>query len=268
MTYFGFLLRFLVIPILILLFINRRVRQLSTYDLNRRKVFRGIFIHVILAVVYTTPWDNYLVATGVWYYKPQLVSGYILGYVPIEEYTFFVLETFLAGSWWWFLAGRLSQPGEFKPSKKYRFTASLLLIIIWGIFVILFSSKVPSVTYLSIIMVWALPAILPQLLFGADILWHHRKLIFFTILPVSIYLSIIDALAISGGIWTIDPAQSTSIKIGALPMEEAVFFLMTNLLIGFGLTLLIVRESPMRLSEIRQTIGNAFVKSGRDQFTN
>ena len=254
MTYFGFLLRFLISPILILLFLNRRAGGSSTYHLGSMKVWRGILIHVFLAVVYTTPWDNYLVATGVWYYRPQLVSGFILGYVPIEEYTFFVLETNLAGLWLWFLAKRLSPQGEFKPLNKVRITASLFLIIIWAWFVFLLFNKDRSVIYLSLILVWALPAILPQLLFGADILWHHRKLILLTILPMSVYLSVIDALAVSLHIWTIDPVQSTGIVVGALPIEEAVFFLVTNILIGFGLTLLIVKESSVRLRELRHTI--------------
>jgi lycopene cyclase domain-containing protein len=225
----------------------------------------AIFIHIIMALVYTTPWDNYLVATGVWYYKHQLVSGFILGYVPIEEYTFFALETILAGLWLWFLASRLLQPGDFKPSKRKRFTASLLLIIILAVFVLLFFKKDQSIIYLSLIVVWALPAILPQFLFGADILWHHRKLIILAILPVSIYLSFIDSLAISSGTWTIDPARSTGIMVGALPIEEAIFFLITNVLIGFGMTLLIVKESPVRFRDILQHVGYSVVLFRRDK---
>jgi lycopene cyclase domain-containing protein len=256
MTYFGFLLRFLIIPILILLILNGRDSWHSTYKFTSKKVWRGILIHVILAVIYTTPWDNYLVASGVWYYNPQLVSGLILGYVPIEEYTFFVLETILAGLWWWFIARRISQPDEFGPSKNKRAIASLLLLVFWFFFVLLFYSKIRPVIYLSVTLIWGLPAILPQFLFGADILWHNRKLITFTVLPVSIYLSIIDSLAITSGIWTIDPAQSTGIMIGTLPIEEGIFFLITNVLIGFGLTLLLVKESPERIREIQQTIVN------------
>ncbi len=257
MTYFGFLLRFLVIPILILLFINLRDRRDSPYNGSSMKIAYGIFIHVILAVVYTTPWDNYLVASGVWYYKRQLVSGLIWGYVPVEEYAFFMLDTILAGLWWWFVANRLAQPGEFKPSKKTRFTPFFLLIIIWAIFVFMFFSQAKSVTYISIILVWALPAILLQFLFGADILWYHRKLLVLAILPAFLYFSIIDSLAISSGIWTIDPAQSTSIMLGPLPIEEAVFFLVTSALISFGVTLLTAKESPIRVGRVRKAAGHS-----------
>src|SRR5574341_552359 len=96
MTYFGFLLRFVFIPILILLAITfwdeKRGKQIHGFR-NGRAVWVAIGIHIFLAVAYTTPWDNYLVATGVWYYNPELVMGILLGHVPIEEYTFFVAET-------------------------------------------------------------------------------------------------------------------------------------------------------------------------------
>src|ERR1051325_3279672 len=109
MTYFGFLFRFLIIPILIFLGIpywaNKNNKPIRGFQ-NGHAVWMGISVHVLLAVIYTTPWDNYLVATGVWYYNPKLVTGLLIGYVPIEEYTFFVLETILSGLWWWFLVRR------------------------------------------------------------------------------------------------------------------------------------------------------------------
>ncbi|MBN8501714.1 MAG: lycopene cyclase domain-containing protein, partial [Sphingomonadales bacterium] len=77
----------------------------QTYDARRRiilpdawrsrSVWITILVQVVIAVVYTTPWDNYLVATRVWWYNPGLVTGFVIGYVPIEEYTFFVLQTVL-----------------------------------------------------------------------------------------------------------------------------------------------------------------------------
>ena len=264
MTYFGFLFRFLVIPILILLFINLKDRQDSLYTGSNMKASHGILIHVFLAVVYTTPWDNYLVASGVWYYKHELVSGILLGYVPIEEYVFFVLDTILAGLWWWFLSRRLSQPGEFKASRTNRVASFLLLIAIWAICILMFFSRAKSVTYMSIILVWALPAILIQFLFGADILWQHRKLLVLTVLPVSLYLSMIDALAISAGIWTIDPAQSTNVMFGPLPIEEAVFFLITSALISFGVTLVAGKESLIRAREVRKVMGHTAALFKRD----
>ena len=249
MTYFSFLCQFLVIPLAILLIItlidSRRGKTVRGF-LNGRAIWIAIGLHVLIAIIYTTPWDNYLVATGVWYYNPNLISGLILGWVPIEEYIFFVLETILTGLWWWFLARRLKPPGEFKPERNIRIFSTVILGAIWlGAAYILISSWKPG-TYLSLILVWALPAIMLQIAYGADILWHHRKLVTLVILPVFFYISAADSLAISSGTWTIDAAQSLGIIIGALPVEEAVFFLSTVVLIGFGLTLSLSRASQAR----------------------
>ena len=81
-------------------------------------------MHVLLAVVYTTPWDNYLVATGVWYYDPQLVSGIVLGWVPIEEYTFFVLQTILTSLVLLFVARRWHGPRGRPAPNQLAFAAS------------------------------------------------------------------------------------------------------------------------------------------------
>ena len=254
MTYFGFLLRFLVIPILVLLAITwwDNKNNKSAHDFQSgRAVWAAILLHVILAVVYTTPWDNYLVATGVWYYNPALVTGIVFGYVPIEEYIFFVLETFLSGLWWWFLAKRISKPKEnFRPSKTARIIAACVLFFAWVIFTVLFFSNNQPITYLSITLFWAFPAIFPQVLYGADILWYQRKLVFLTILVPGTYLSLADIIALTDTTWSISLDQTTGILFfGILPLEEVVFFFTTNILIAFGMTLLLSNIGRQRFND-------------------
>lgn len=254
MTYFGFLLRFLVIPIVIFLGLtwwdSKKEKPTPGFQ-NGRAVWVAIFVHILLAVVYTTPWDNYLVATGVWYYNPDLVTGILLGYVPIEEYTFFVLETVLSGLFWWFLARRVSMSSEnFQPSKTARLITSCILSVIWIVFTVLFFGDNQPITYLSITLFWALPAILPQLLYGADILWHHRKLVFWAILIPGTYLSLMDILALKETTWSIAADQTTGILFfGILPLEEVVFFFITNVLIVFGMTLLLSKMGSQRFTK-------------------
>jgi lycopene beta-cyclase len=259
MTYFGFLLRFLVLPILIFLSItywdNRHHRQIKDFH-NGRAVWIAIAVHVALAVIYTTPWDNYLVATGVWYYNPELVTGKLIGYVPIEEYTFFVLETVLSGLWWWCLARRISPPRtDFKQDKRLIYSSTCLLGLLWLVSAYLFFLGAPKWTYLAITLFWALPAILPQLLFGADILWHYRKLVFWGIFVPGLYLSLIDVIALTDTTWSISPSQTTGILFfGILPLEEVVFFFITNVLIINGMTLLLANVSQERFAALKQII--------------
>jgi lycopene cyclase domain-containing protein len=259
MTYFGFLFRFLLIPILVFLTItywdNKSNRRSNGFR-NGGAVWIGIAIHVLLAVVYTTPWDNYLVATGVWYYNPDLVTGIVLGYVPIEEYTFFVLETILAGLWWWFLTRRLpSSTPNFRSNRSLVYLSACLLVFVWLVSTYLFFFGGIEWTYLSIILFWALPPIILQILFGADILWHYRKLVFWSIFLPGMYLSLIDILALKDTTWSISPTQTTGILFfGILPLEEVVFFFVTNMLITFGMTLLLANVSQERFTEIKQQI--------------
>jgi lycopene cyclase domain-containing protein len=266
MTYFGFLLRFLCIPILLFLAItysdNKSHRQINGFR-SGRALWVGIGIHVLLAVIYTTPWDNYLVATGVWYYNADLVTGLVIGYVPIEEYTFFVVETILSGLWWGFLARRINlisnaspQAREgFNPNQKLTYLSTCILFSLWLTFTCLFFFGDTKWTYLSITLLWALPAILPQLLFGADILWHHRKLVTLGILVPGIYLSLMDIVALRETTWSISPSQTTGIAFfGILPLEEVVFFLITNVLIVFGMTLLLANVSEERFAELKKQV--------------
>jgi phytoene synthase len=49
----------------------------------------------LVATVYTTPWDNALVWSGVWSYPSERPIWGLLGWVPIEEYAFFSIETLM-----------------------------------------------------------------------------------------------------------------------------------------------------------------------------
>jgi lycopene beta-cyclase len=256
MTYAQFLIYFLCIPIILLSFATWRDwrNQLRSPEwLRSVPGWLTVAIHVVLAVLYTTPWDNYLVATGVWYYNPRLVTGLTLGWVPIEEYTFFVLQTILSGLWLLWLSRRMPlKPPAPKQPLRMRRIATIGMGIVWLLCLGGLISGWQPFTYLGLILVWALPPVILQMAFGADILWQFRWLIGLTLGSVSVYLGLMDSLAIRAGTWTIDPAQSLNVFLGgALPVEEFIFFLMTNVLITFGITLLLSREGRQRWNELK-----------------
>jgi lycopene cyclase domain-containing protein len=258
MTYFGFLLRFLFIPIGLMLLwtlldARRGKRVAATWC--GWPAWSALLLHVVIAVVYTTPWDNYLVATGVWWYDPQLVTGLVLGWVPIEEYTFFIVQPILAGLWLLMLMRYLpaGEQGSGGAGGKMRLWVVGGTAVIWLVMVgILIAGWKPG-TYLALELGWALPPIMLQLAFGADILWRQRRVVLGTIVPMTLYLSAADALAIGWGTWTIDPEQSLHFLLGGvLPIEELIFFLLTNTLLTFGMTLLLSVESHERIGALRQ----------------
>ncbi len=253
MTYIDFLLFFVCLPISLLLLTHwllRQHRPLPATLLGFSPAL-AIAIHILLAVIYTTPWDNYLVATRVWWYDPQLVTGIVLGWVPIEEYTFFVLQSLFAGLWLLLLMRLLpASDGRFVAAPAVRRWATGLSLLIWLIAVVLLFAGPEQTNYLALELSWAFIPLTVQLAFGADILWRHRRLVFWSIFPLTVYLSAADSLAIAGGTWTIDPAQSLQFYLGGiLPVEELLFFLLTNTMLVFGMTLLLSRESQQRLHE-------------------
>jgi lycopene cyclase domain-containing protein len=256
MSYFGFLLRFLGIPILILLgltYWDHRQGQKRLTRLSHWPAALGIFLHILIALLYTTPWDNYLVATKVWWYDPDLVTGRTLGWVPIEEYTFFIVQPILGGLWLWFLARRLPEPNPTDNLRAgLRWQLPLICLGIWLSAVAILITRWEPGTYLALELGWALPPIILQLAFGADILWRYRRLVFLSLVPLTLYLSAADALAINLGTWTINPSQSLNLLLGGiLPIEEFIFFLLTNILITFGLVLLWATESHQRMQQLR-----------------
>ncbi len=89
MTYLQFLAVFLLPPIALLGVVGRR-------RLSRLLAWQLLAI-VVVALVYTGPWDAGLIANGVWSYPAAQVAGPALLGVPLEEFGFYALQTVLAG---------------------------------------------------------------------------------------------------------------------------------------------------------------------------
>ena len=86
MTYLEFLILFIGIPLFAISFWAYKKQCLD------QKNITGIGLMCVIALVYTTPWDNYLIMENIWSYPTGVVFATI-GYVPIEEYGFMVMQT-------------------------------------------------------------------------------------------------------------------------------------------------------------------------------
>lgn len=87
-------------------------------------------------------------------------------------------------------------------------------------------------TYLTFLISWAMPVILFQWLFAGGDLWAKRAPLLIAVTASTLYLSAADAVAIARGIWHINPARSIGVRVGPLPIEEALFFLATNVMVA------------------------------------
>ncbi len=254
MTYGEYLALFLAIPILALAALLWRDR--ARWAWHGWAPVLSLLALLVVATVYTAPWDNHLIATHVWSYDPALINGATVGVIPVEEFIFFPTQTLLLCLWFLWLSPQLHSRGARQARHEaanwsamtVRMCASVGGVALWLVGIGLLMSGWRSGTYLGWELFWALPPIVLQLLVGGDILWRRRVEVGALLLPPILYLCATDALAIMTGIWTIDPQQSVGVKIGgALPLEEVVFFSLTSVLVMFGMTLALAPEVRGRL---------------------
>lgn len=232
MTYLEFHLFFLLPPLLLLLLWARpRPPRVWAY-----------LLMPLIALLYTTPWDNYLVWRGVWGY-PEGKVLLRLGYVPLEEYLFFLLQPLLTGA----LLFRLAQtPPPGGPG--------LARVVGGGVWLLLAASGVILLAlgerflYLGLILAYFAPVFVLQWAYGGDLLWAWRRPLLLGVGLPTLYLWVADGWAIlREGIWWIAPRYTLGLKAFGLPLEEMVFFLFTNLAVVQGLLLAWHPEALRRL---------------------
>lgn len=231
MTYLTFHLIFLIPPILLMAATLPRPLG-GTGGLRGRL---AIPLLCGIAFTYTTPWDNYLVARNVWWYGPERVLATI-GYVPVEEYMFFVLQPILTGLFLYHVLGRwTSGPRDAGPTSAYVGAGLFGLVSAWG-FLVLAVDWTPG-TYMALILAWASPVLAGMWLYDGQTLWRYRRVLLVGVGIPTLYLWIADATAIHSGIWMISDRFTLGVDPFGLPVEEATFFLMTNLLVVKGILL-------------------------------
>lgn len=223
MTYLDFLIRFVGIPLFVGVLLAWKKSKLG------RSQVLGIATMGAIAILYTTPWDNYLIMRGVWSYPEGVVLG-TFGYVPFEEYGFMLLQTMLAGVLWSMHPRRSSKCGlSFS-------ILGLVPAVVLGVVGALCLS-VERGTYAGLILVWAFPPLALQWGLGAECLRESMKTWLIPWAGLTLYLCLADSFAISEGIWSLTPATRSGWDLGNLPVEEALFFAVTNLFVFQGLCL-------------------------------
>jgi lycopene beta-cyclase len=266
MTYLGFHLIFIVPPLLVLLYVARH----APARLGSRAWWTLPAVATI-AVIYTTPWDNYLVYRGIWWYGADRVMG-IIGYVPIEEYLFFILQPLLTGAWTYVLLLRAGadeyRPPRSEPEDGVTTAASGQLALPGGaramgvaFYLLVTAAGALALTYvaglyLGLILVWVGPVLAAQWFFMAATAIRMARTFALAVAVPTVYLWIADRIAIGAGIWSISPEYTTGLHLAGLPIEEAIFFLATNLLVVQGVLLFLqpALVSPSRRPSTAQGV--------------
>lgn len=92
----------------------------------------GPFTHfdtIQVAVIYTIPWDAYLIYAKVWTYPPNAILGPTLLRIPAEELFFFVIQTYITSLLYilvnksTFFAAYLQDESAFRESEQAKHSA-------------------------------------------------------------------------------------------------------------------------------------------------
>lgn len=199
----------------------------------------GLGVLCVIASIWTTPWDNWMVATGVWGYPPSAVLGTIW-HIPVEEQAFFVVQTLMTGAWF----GLLIDPTRPRAPRSAAARACAALGALGMVASGVFAFR-EGHTYLGSMLAWFGVPLAVQFAWGADQLGRHVHAIVPGIALPTIILCVVDTLAVQQGTWFFDEGALVGIQVGALPLEEVVFFALTNTLVVVGLALWMeLREQP------------------------
>jgi lycopene cyclase domain-containing protein len=204
-----------------------------------------------VALLWTAPWDEHLVRTGVWTYAPDAVVARI-GSVPAEEYGFVVLEVLLVAAWA-VRTGALPPPAlredQLVPGTRPRGAAVWVAVTAVGVVLAIAGGQL---RYLGLLLLWIGPPMALQRAVAGDLLRARRRARAVVALPVALWLCAADRLALADGIWAISPTSSTGVLLLGLPLEEALFFLLTCALVTDGLLLAADPQARWRAVRLAQ----------------
>lgn len=244
-TYLQFHLVF-TLPVIGLLLAVSRWRGTRLTD---PAALGGLVVVLVLAVGYTTPWDNVLVEVGVWWYGEGVVWRSLWA-APVGEYLFFVVQPVITVLFLCLLS--VPTDTDLHLSRSVRLAGALAGFGVSALGGVLVLSG-DSWLYLGSVLVWAGPVLAIQWAFGWPHLWRARRTVAVAVAVPTAYFWVVDWTAISLGLWTISETYTLGIAPVGFPIEEAFFFVITNVFVVQGYVLYLwlvaqwstVAESPL-----------------------
>lgn len=192
----------------------------------------GTVLVTFIAFTYTTPWDSYMIGQEVWWYGDGVLLARFWR-VPVGEYFFFVIQPLITGFWLYIVLTRLDTDRAGSWTPRWLLTAAGVGITAIGWW---WAQGTPTF-YLGMILVWAGPVLVLQWGYGGHYLLRNIHVVAAGVTPATLYLASADRVAIENGVWVISEELTTGIYVLGLPVEEGLFFLVTNLLVVQGIML-------------------------------
>ncbi len=197
-----------------------------------------------IVFVFTSPWDNYAVAKGIWGF-PDGRYLFRVGWLPVEEYAFFAVQSLqvmllcaglrgLTVDAESALATRALQDAWAQTMVPWGLCG--VLLVVWALLGWRLGGRFGNGTrfhYAWHLFYWMLPVLALQWLIAYPLLSGAWVSLVGSALAVGLYLSLADFVAIRLGIWHFDEKQITGFRFGGqMPWEEAAFFFVTSFLVA------------------------------------
>jgi lycopene cyclase domain-containing protein len=236
-TYFRFHWIFNVPLLLVLIMADWR----DPMTVGAAQAMRWVLLAV---VVFTTPWDNIAVRRGIWGF-PRDKYTFHLGWLPVEEYLFFVLQTLNVIYGVRVLFHRHPDWHRTASTDPTSWTAlclaaSALTWVVIGLQLRQWGRRKGARVNYMLHLAWFLPVIYVQWVLGPNLFGAHAGLLVLVTVAFGLYYTVADYIAVRAGLWFFDEKQITGWKLaGVLPWEEIAFFCVTSLLVAQSYLLLL-----------------------------
>lgn len=229
MTYFAFHLIFTLPLFIFVVWLNKK----NPLAISKTSLY-GTLTLIFLAVSYTTPWDSYLIKEKVWTYSPGNVLTTFYR-IPVEEYFFFIIQTVIGCLFTSYLLQFFNKQ-EIKTLvlsvKNFLYFLASMIFLAGLFFMTDFSGPY---LYLNLIIFWSLPILILQWCLGWKVLKSFYQVLLVATACLTFYFWVADSVAIYQQIWIFPQGTISGFEIlNLLPIEEALFFLVTNLMVVQG----------------------------------
>jgi len=201
----------------------------------RASVGAAFLVILVIVVAFTTPWDNYAVAQGIWSF-PGGRHAFRLWHLPVEEYCFFIIQSVEVLLLCHGLTGLAGFHQAFTPplNSPGVITGLGVVAALWAFTGLRFGRRLPRrAQYLFHLLYWFGPVVAFQWVLAAPLLLANLSAIVPATAIVSLWLTLADLAAVRQGIWEFDETQILGVKWrNRLPVEEILFFFVSSLLVA------------------------------------
>jgi putative membrane protein len=220
---------FLLAPLLALALVPPRPLESA-----EREVRRGAYVITVvltaIAFAFSCLWDNLPAWRGVWTVEAHMTIG-TAGFMPFEEYFWFIDHTLLASFWvlrlW---SSRRTRSESFATSRRETRTIGAglcLLAALCGLWLLQFERTF----YLGVLLSFMSPVAAFQWWFCGHLLVQQPREWIMGIAVPSIYLLLLDTWAIHRGLWRISQTYTTGLHLFGVQLEQILVYTTTTALV-------------------------------------